>query len=110
VRWLLFTGVVLIWTGLCLWPNYDGGSSGLINDKLAHGIGNFVLFGVLLIAYQRFQLLPAAILVALYSFGIELAQLMVPGRFFDLFDMLANISGIAVAAILVRYLNHKKES
>lgn len=107
VRLGLFISALMIWTALCLWPSYDDTGVALINDKLAHFIGNFGMFGVLIIWRQRLPLLLGIGLVFTYSVAIEYLQISIPGRFFDYYDMVANGSGALVAAILVRFLQLK---
>ena len=103
-RLSLFIAVFSVWTGLCLWPVYEPSGDGLINDKVAHFVGNFGVLGVLIIWRQQLPLLLACGLVFVYSFVIECLQLSIPGRFFDYYDLVANACGAIVAMIVVSTL------
>ncbi len=50
------------------------------------------------------RLYTAAVLLALYGAGLEVAQQYVPGRSFELADMLANSTGVACGAALAAWL------
>lgn len=71
-----------------------GSVHGLINDKLAHGIGFFVLAFVLDMAFPRFHLLWKLLVLAGYGLLIELLQLYTGYRHFSWWDWLADIVGL----------------
>lgn len=72
-------------------------------DKWAHAIGYGLLAGTLAIALgggsfsERMVIALAFGLTMSYGLGIELLQLTVPRRQFDLFDLVANGAGAVVA-------------
>ena len=76
------------------------------NFALADAILNLVLFvplGIgLAMLLPRYVWLPVALAVGL-STGIELAQLLLPGRYATLADVVANGTGAAIGAGLVRH-------
>lgn len=52
----------------------------------------------------KLKVCAAAILLALYGAGLEIAQQYVPGRSFELADMLANSAGVVCGAALAAWL------
>lgn len=107
LRASVFMMVLLSWSGLCLWPVHEASGISLINDKLAHGIGNFGLLGALIIWRQRLPLVAAWLSVVSYSVGIEILQIAIPGRYFDYYDMLANAVGALLALCIISYLRRR---
>lgn len=107
VRVALMLVVVGLWAYLCLAPS-DDISPPIINDKLAHFIGNFGVAGVVFIAGITRQFRYVFLLVFLYSFGIECVQGFLPSRYFSFLDILANAAGIVVALLLMHYLQHRR--
>jgi len=99
--WGVFT--VLFWSYACFAPP-DPDSPPIIDDKLAHFIGNFGITGSLYIAAfcRKYTLLAAIMLI--YALAIELVQWTLPDRYFSLWDMLANALGIAAALSLMAWL------
>lgn len=74
--------------------------SGKWSDKIYHFSG---YFGVMA-WYAQFikQRLMTIILLVLLGVSLEFAQMLVSTRSFEWADMLANVSGVIVAAILIR--------
>ncbi len=84
-------------------PEIPGG----LSDKTAHG-SEYAVLGLLLargLAGPRWLSIPlpsvigAVVLAALYGVSDEYHQLFVPGREFDVRDMMADATGAAVAAV-----------
>ncbi|MDY6818378.1 MAG: VanZ family protein [Halobacteriales archaeon] len=111
IRWLVVATVAaVILVVSVLPPPSDVGSQlgpfGLVGiDKWFHGLGYSLLAGVLAIALadnprsdRTIAVLTFGITVA-YGLGIELLQLAIPRRQFDLFDLLANSLGAAAVGI-----------
>lgn len=73
-------------------------------DKILH-FGSYSLATLLaLLAYpdiKKFHLLTT---LFIYSFLIEIGQLFIENRFFELYDLLANFTGILIAAYMVNTL------
>jgi len=67
----------------------------LVNDKLAHFFGYFILMMLLDFAYLsgRHQIFKICLVVS-YSVAIEVVQNFIPGREMSLYDGLANMLGV----------------
>lgn len=100
--------VVLFWCYVCFAPT-DPDAPPIINDKLAHFIGNFGVTGSLFIAGFMQSYWPLAGLVMAYSFAIECVQYLLPGRYFSGLDMAANTAGIIVAVLLIKWLQAHRD-
>jgi VanZ family protein len=70
-------------------------------DKLYHAAGYGVLMGWWLQLFPRARLLLAVVFI-LFGVGIEVLQSFHPLRHFDVWDMLANSSGVLLAWLLGR--------
>ncbi len=75
-------------------------------DWLAHGLAYFVQTLLLFPLFRRMTTPRSAVVVAAATamvFGVvmEAVQLVMPGRFFELQDLLANTTGIAVGALIL---------
>ena len=90
----LFFAILLLSLYLSLIPASTHVSL-LVNDKLVHMAGYFVLMLSFDFSMKSGNaLLLKAVLVLLYSFAIEYAQGFVPGREVSLLDMGANLAGV----------------
>jgi VanZ family protein len=87
----------------CLLPMHVLLAPGM--DKLVH-MGGFFALGVwpVLLHSQRKYVLGALLGLALAGAGIEILQSFMPGRTPSLTDMLANITGLALAWLVVKTL------
>lgn len=74
--------------------------SGSGTDKFFHFIGYFGLMAWYAQLLKR-RMLTALLFIAM-GIGLESAQLLVTARSFEWADMLANVSGVVIAAILFR--------
>lgn len=75
------------------------------NDKVAHFIAYFALSFSFGIGLPRVKPVWVIIALALFGVGIEMAQFsMGYGRSLSFMDMLANLGGIATAALLIKAL------
>ena len=83
----------LIFTYLML-SKPTGDVHGLINDKLAHGLGFFVLAFVFEGAFPRTNWWWKALILIGYGFAIELVQLNLSYRHFSWLDWCADIAGV----------------
>jgi VanZ family protein len=103
----LLLAVMLVILALTLTPSGDAPSPAfsfaltLARRELADGILNLLLFVPLgtVLAWNSGRVAPATICGALLSFGIEVAQTIVPGRDPALSDILFNSAGAFVGAI-----------
>ena len=100
-RWLGWFGVVLT-LALSLMPPALDVSSGH-TDKIAHlsGYALLMFWWAQLVIRQRWQL---AVAVGLFGIAIEVMQGFTPDRQPDLFDALANSSGILLGWLVARLL------
>ena len=70
------------------------------NDKLLHLLGHGGIAFCAALAFPKHR--PSLLLILpLYGAGLELLQQWVPNRSFDWQDMLANVSGVVLAFVLV---------
>jgi VanZ family protein len=90
------------------------------SDKIKH-FGAYFVLTLLVRFYAHFrrkfffsskqQITLIAILVLVYGIFDEIHQYFIPGRFFDLLDLLANFLGIIAASLFSSYIinsNHEK--
>lgn len=77
----------------------------LINDKLAHYLGYFVMVMVLDFAYSpgRYLIFKIGVIVG-YSIIIEVAQNFIPSREMSIHDLLANVLGVLSFILLLPYI------
>ncbi len=83
------------------------------SDKVKH-FGAYLVLSALFYFYLHFnkklasggrqQIWLTIILTTMYSIFDELHQILIPGRYFDYFDLLANFLGIAIGIFLVKYI------
>ena len=99
-----FWGSLLAVSMLCLVPSDSVYSPGVV-DKVKHAIAYAAIAGFGFIAYpERHFWVPIAVGSVLWGIAIEFGQRLVPGRSFEIADMVANTAGVIFAAsILVRY-------
>jgi VanZ family protein len=80
-------------------------------DKLIHLVGYMLLFWVFLLAYgKQCNLVSLGILLALFGGLIEVAQSFTAYRQAEWLDLLANIVGILVAALLYKLFKFDKNA
>lgn len=95
-------------TTVCLLPDRGGGSPPFPHfDKVAHFGLHFL--GALLLRKSGFSYKKIFIGDFLFGLTIECIQLGVPGRSFELLDLLANSLGVLFALSGARYLSNKKD-
>ena len=75
-------------------------------DKLVHGIIYFYLAYLGFLCKFKLSHLSIAILVFMYGMLIEIIHFFHPYRFFEYFDLLANLIGVTIALILIRLKNN----
>ena len=80
----------------------SGNLHGLINDKLAHGLGFFILALVFEGAFPKVSWLWKGFILIGYGLGIEIVQLYLSYRHFSWFDWLADIVGVLLFIPLVK--------
>ncbi len=96
---LQFAAALAVFTYLTLSPN--PALSAAANDKVWHFVGNLLFFLSARLAWLRTgHWWFALIFVMLYGCAMEFGQNFVPQRSFDYSDMLANVSGVLVGALL----------
>ena len=76
-------------------------------DKVVHGIIYFYLAYLGFLCQFKLSNLSIAILVFMYGLFIEIIHLFHPYRFFEYFDLLANLIGVTIALLLIRLKNNK---
>jgi len=104
--WVLNLGYAAAITALALTPVPPrmGGSDWLYHG-LAFGIQTVLLYGLFRQSWPAARSLAAAGMCALcYGGVIELLQLCVPGRYFELTDLAANGLGVLLSAALLAIL------
>jgi VanZ family protein len=97
IVFIVYAGIVAV-TSL-----YPGGSQGVEHlDKVVHLLVYYIfaVLGYRLLANKRHYLYMCLGIVA-YSGLIELGQSYIPGREMSAFDLLANIVGVALGALVV---------
>ncbi len=106
VLFLLFASYIAV---ISLQPTNNVLMSIQYMDKVLH-IGAYALFAILgyfaTTTPRKYRYICLAIVV--FSIGVEYGQSFVPGRMMSGYDLLANITGIIIAAILVRRLFPKQ--
>jgi len=90
---------VLIITYLSLTP-IEHKISASIWDKASHFIAYLLLAMFVKKVHIRFSYLTCVIICFSYSFVIECLQYFIPSRMFDILDMLANLLGAILGALL----------
>lgn len=107
ILWTL-TILVLTW-----YPKVEIPDIGInAEDKIAHMIV-FSLWGVLMLRMlskneiNRFSFAVKLLIISGVVFAVidESVQAMIPGRFFTIYDMLANVIGVLVSPLLFRFLH-----
>ncbi len=106
---------LLIWMGLIFWlssiPRIPVIHAPIEIDKVVHTSVFFVLcwfsyrafrYQSRFLSVQKYALVLALVLTALYGVTDEIHQRFVPGRTFDYFDMLADATGAVAFAILLQ--------
>ena len=83
----------MIFTHLLL-DKPSGNVHGLINDKLAHGIGFLVLIAVTDLAFPRVGFVWKAVALSGYGLLMEFLQLQTGYRHFSWWDWLADVVGV----------------
>lgn len=104
IAWLLSVGLVV---ALSLLPDAAPPSSIPDSDKVCHFIAYSWLSGLAYMAWPRNNAWVLAWAALGLGIALEFCQLMVPGRSFSVFDMLANASGVAFGWWLGSRLLHK---
>ena len=74
-------------------------------DKVVHGIIYFYLAYLGFLCQFKLSNLSIAILVFMYGLFIEIIHLFHPYRFFEYFDLLANLIGVTIALQIFRLKN-----
>ncbi len=74
-------------------------------DKQNHFIAFFVLTLLLGLAYSQLTAIKKFGLLVLMGFQIEITQYFIPGRFFSLFDIVADSIGIVISMVVWRMVN-----
>jgi len=69
-------------------------------DKAAHFTAYLFLVMIVKKVHLRFNYLTCLVICCSYSFIIEFIQYFIPNRQFDILDMLANVLGAVLGAIL----------
>jgi VanZ family protein len=69
-------------------------------DKANHFMAFFVLYILLSMAYEKLTILKRVALLFLYGWQIEFVQSFIPGRFFSLYDIVADTVGIFIGVVL----------
>ena len=75
-------------------------------DKVVHGIIYFYLAYLGFLCQFRLSNMSIAILVFIYGLFIEIIHFFHPYRFFEYFDLLANLIGVTIALLLIRLKNN----
>ena len=76
-------------------------------DKVVHGIIYFYLAYLGFLCKYKLSDLSLAIFVFIFGLLIEIIHLFHPYRFFEYFDLLANLIGVTIALLLIRLKNNK---
>jgi VanZ family protein len=78
------------------------------SDKLVHFAAFFVLSILLLFAYKFTKpFFMTSLLMAVFGIVIEVLQIYVPYRTFDVYDFLADMLGVMTALILFQILGQR---
>jgi VanZ family protein len=68
-------------------------------DKANHFMAFFVLYVIFSMAYENISLLKKVLLLILFGWQIEIVQSFIPGRFYSLYDIVADTIGILIGVI-----------
>lgn len=71
-------------------------------DKLIHFFGHLIL-AIIFISIYASQRQKVIFLLFVQALSTELIQRFVPGRSFEIFDILANLSGIFIGLLFFRF-------
>jgi VanZ family protein len=98
IVFFVYAGVVALTS---LYPGSNGGVEHL--DKVVHLLVYYIfaVFGYRMLANKRYYLY-ICLGIIVYSGLIELGQSYIPGREMSALDLLANIAGVALGAIVMR--------
>lgn len=105
-RWFCFIQfaiLLIIYTFLGL-TGEPGNFVPVFNDKLMHSGGYFVAAFSISLAFPRKRFDLRAFFLIAYSIGIEIGQHFMPPRTFDVFDIVANSTGVIVGLSCVYLL------
>lgn len=86
------------------------GVHGLLNDKLAHGLGFFALAFLAELAFPQVRYLWKALALVSYGMLIELIQQQLGYRFFSWLDWFADIAGVLAFYPLIQPVNNRIQS
>lgn len=95
-----FLILLVAFTYLGLTPHPED-SIPMFNDKLMHCSGYFVAGISISFAFPRWTFLARAAFLIIFSIGIEIGQHFMPPRTFDLLDICANSTGVALGLIFI---------
>ena len=84
----------------------SGNVHGLINDKVAHCLGFFVLAFVFEGAFPKVSWWWKSSILIGYGLGIEIVQLYLSYRHFSWFDWLADIAGVLIFIPMVKPMHY----
>lgn len=107
LAWAVLIGILSLLPGPDLppLPPYPGA------DKLAH-VAFYLVLGFLLAwslhSPSHLGLLAITLLTGLYGYSLEIGQLYVPGRSYDLLDALANLSGGGLGVGAAEFFLHRR--
>lgn len=98
LAFLIYAAVVALTS---LYPG--GGTSTEHLDKIVHLLVYYIfaVFGYRMLANKRYYLYVCLGIIA-YSGLIELGQSYIPGREMSAFDLLANIAGVTLGAVVMK--------
>jgi VanZ family protein len=103
-KYLQFWLFLLYCTYLSLTPSPNEMLIETFSDKFLHGIGYLLLLLSCNLAHHPHKYLGLKIIMLLgYSATIETIQHFIPNRGFSVGDILANLSGLLIGAILISY-------
>ena len=86
---------------------YEHWVLGIRLDYLAHFVAFFPLLFIAKIIFSRAKLLYSFIGLAVFIFGLELIQGLIPYRQFDIYDLIAGEVGL-LASYITLLVNNKK--
>jgi VanZ family protein len=85
---------------LSLYPFKSSGLGVQGMDKLVH-LSLYAIMFILIYNWKPREILGNLIFCGLYGFGMELAQhYFIPGRYFEFWDLIANISGSLIGFVI----------
>lgn len=89
--------VIFCYAALSPAPQFVGNHT----DTSMHFVGNVLLFGSAWVAlWGRLSIIKLALCLLPFSCAVELAQYFAPGRMVDAKDMLVNVAGLGVGALI----------